>query len=104
MDKETILRLAEGDFGSGGLTPIGGIKGLGLAMGMEMLAGALTGGFYQPPVGKPWGQGSMIKESPHGHRKPWQADQERRRGGERGHRQDKGNQRRRRRRRQHDLY
>lgn len=60
MDKETILRLAEGDFGSGGLTPIGGIKGLGLAMGMEMLAGALTGGFYQPPEGKPWGQGSLV--------------------------------------------
>ena len=66
LDPDVVVRLAEEQSGVGSLVPLGGIKGLGLAMGVECLAGALTGGFYDPPSGKPWGQGALvIVLSPH---------------------------------------
>jgi LDH2 family malate/lactate/ureidoglycolate dehydrogenase len=59
-DPQIVRRLAQGDREQGGLASLGGIKGLGLAMCIEFLAGALTGGFYEPPPGKPWGEGALV--------------------------------------------
>lgn len=59
-DPEIVARLSRGERERGGLAPLGGIKGLGLAMCAELLAGALTGGFHEPPPGKPWGEGALV--------------------------------------------
>lgn len=58
--EDVILALRRGDSSQGGLAPIGGVKGFGLALGVEMLVGALTGGFLPPAPGKPWGQGALV--------------------------------------------
>lgn len=59
-DPQVALDLASGKYDSGSLAPLGGIKGWGLALSLEILAGALTGGFGAPPEGKRWGQGTLI--------------------------------------------
>lgn len=60
-DDPAIIRyLAQGESAQGGLASLGGIKGLGLAMCAEFVAGALTGGFFEPTPGKPWGEGALV--------------------------------------------
>lgn len=59
-DPEIVERLYGGDTDRGSLAPLGGVRGLGLAMCAEFLAGALTGGFHDPPPGKPWGEGALV--------------------------------------------
>jgi LDH2 family malate/lactate/ureidoglycolate dehydrogenase len=59
-DPEIVERVARREREAGSLAPLGGVKGLGLAMCAEFLAGALTGGFYEPPAGKPWGEGALV--------------------------------------------
>jgi len=59
-DPRVALDLASGNYTTGSLAPLGGIKGWGLALSLEILAGALTGGFGAPPEGKRWGQGTLI--------------------------------------------
>ena len=59
-DAYIVEYLVRGDGRQGSLAPLGGIKGLGLAMCAEFVAGALTGGFHAPPPGKPWGEGALV--------------------------------------------
>ncbi|TDF88861.1 Ldh family oxidoreductase [Paenibacillus piri] len=53
-------RLLKDDHGNVSYPPLGGLKGLHMALGMEFLAGALTGGFFGNAPGKPWGEGAVI--------------------------------------------
>ncbi len=59
-DPKVVEGLSGPERGGGSLVPLGGVKGLGLAMCAEFLAGALTGGFHDPPAGKPWGEGALV--------------------------------------------
>ena len=59
-DPRIVEGLASAERRGGSLAPLGGIKGIGLAMCAELLAGALTGGFHDPPTGKPWGEGALV--------------------------------------------
>lgn len=59
-DPRIVDDLAHGIYDTGNLAPLGGIKGWGLALSLEILAGALTGGYGEPPSGKEWGQGTLI--------------------------------------------
>lgn len=59
-DPKIVEGLSGPERGGGSLAPLGGVKGLGLAMCAELLAGALTGGFHDPPAGKPWGEGALV--------------------------------------------
>jgi LDH2 family malate/lactate/ureidoglycolate dehydrogenase len=65
-EREILFALSQKQRGAGSLAPLGGMKGFGIAMGLEFLAGALTGGFFDPPAGKYWGEGALvIVLSPH---------------------------------------
>ena len=65
-DTAILSAVSQYQRGAGSLAPLGGMKGIGLAMGLEFLAGALTGGFFDPPEGKFWGEGALlIVLSPH---------------------------------------
>lgn len=57
---EILQNISKGRRDQGALAPSGGIKGLGIAMGIEFIAGALTNGFFHAPAGKPWGEGALI--------------------------------------------
>ncbi|QBD74677.1 hypothetical protein EPA93_01195 [Ktedonosporobacter rubrisoli] len=59
-DPAILQAIAERQRTRGSMLPLGGMKGLGLAMGLEFLAGALTGGFFSANEGKPWGAGALI--------------------------------------------
>jgi LDH2 family malate/lactate/ureidoglycolate dehydrogenase len=59
-DVNILYGLLQGDRRIGSFPPLGGLKGLHMAMGMEFLAGALTGGFFGNAPGKPWGEGAVI--------------------------------------------
>lgn len=60
QDLNILYKILEGDRSCGSFPPLGGTKGLWLAMGMEFIAGALTGGFFGNAPGKPWGEGAII--------------------------------------------
>ncbi|MFC3770983.1 Ldh family oxidoreductase [Paenibacillus sp. GCM10012303] len=60
QDTEILYGLLKADRGNGSFAPLGGLKGLHMAMGMEFLSGALTGGFFGNAPGKPWGEGAVI--------------------------------------------
>ncbi|WP_317259368.1 Ldh family oxidoreductase [Paenibacillus baimaensis] len=60
QDVNILYKILQGDRSSGSFPPLGGTKGLWLAMGMEFIAGALTGGFFENAPGKPWGEGAVI--------------------------------------------
>lgn len=59
-DADILNGILSGDRSNGSFAPLGGMKGLGMAMGMEMIAGALTGGFFGEAPGKPWGEGAVV--------------------------------------------
>lgn len=59
-DTDILYGILSGDRAQGSFSPLGGMKGLGMAMGMEFVAGALTGGFFGEAPGKPWGEGAVI--------------------------------------------
>lgn len=50
----------DGERARGGMAPLGGTKGFGLAVALELIAGAVSGGFGGPPPGKRWGEGALI--------------------------------------------
>ncbi|WP_238403197.1 Ldh family oxidoreductase [Paenibacillus mesophilus] len=59
-DADILYGILSEDRSNGSFAPLGGMKGLGMAMGMEMIAGALTGGFFGDAPGKPWGEGAVL--------------------------------------------
>lgn len=59
-DPSVVDDWGHGNYDTGALAPLGGIKGWGLALSLEILAGALTGGFGEPARGKEWGSGTLI--------------------------------------------